>query len=585
MKKLIKKPFEHLSRHLGLWKEAVHHITMLEMVRQRVIFAGIALTCAFSVIGFRLIDVMIFKVNKKLNSTTQVAGHDVIVPRGDIYDRNGNILATHLVTASVYANSKVVLNPKEAAEKLCVLFPDVGFETLYNRLTSGRGFIWIARHITPKIQQEVNGLGIPGIYLQKDYKRVYPYGALSSHVVGYCGIDNEGLAGIEKFFNTDLLTQNDALHLSIDIRIQHIVRDALIKAIQNFQAVAANAMIIDIKSGELLAMVSLPDFDPNKIGESPTTHIFNRNTLGVYEPGSSFKILNTAIALESGHAKLTSLYDAREPVKLGRFTITDFKGKGRVVNLTEAFVYSSNIAAIKIAQQFGIDNQKSYMKKFGVFRAPTLEISEIGQPIIPSTWREPTLMTASYGYGLSVSPLHLMTIIASIMNDGYPVKPTLLYQNEKEREQIKNTKFDGKPIVSKKTSRMMRELMRMAVRTKAKKADVLGYKVFGKTGTAYQSRGRGGYGTHKSRTNTFVGAFPFDDPQFMVIVTLDDPKASKETYFYATAGWNAAPTAGDIISRVAPLLGLHPSQDDEHLLYVNPLESEGFVHTKHVVAD
>jgi cell division protein FtsI (penicillin-binding protein 3) len=358
----------------------------------------------------------------------------------------------------------------------------------------------------------------------------------------------------------------------------------LMGAIQKFQAVAANAMVMDLRSGEMLAMVSLPDFDPNQLNGTPSQAIFNRNTLGVYEPGSTFKILNIAIALESGHATLGSIYDARAPVKLGRFSITDFKGKGRFLNLTEAFVYSSNIAAIKIAQQFGVATQKEYMKKFGVLDAVSLEIPEIGQPIIPQQWREPTLMTMSYGYGISVSPLQVLSTVSRLIKDGRGVNPTLMFKSDEERAAIIEATAKQEPIISAKTSQMLRELMRTAVQNKARMANIEGYNVFGKTGTAYKIKGKS-YDTGKSRTTSFVGAFPLENPQYMLVVMLDDPKATKDTYSYATAGWNAAPTAGDIIKRIAPLLGLHPMQDSEHLDYVKPLTQEGFVKTNHVVAD
>jgi cell division protein FtsI (penicillin-binding protein 3) len=287
------------------------------------------------------------------------------------------------------------------------------------------------------------------------------------------------------------------------------------------------------------------------------------NTLGVYEPGSTFKILNTAIALESGKAKLDSTFDARFPIRIGRFTVDDFKGKYRVLSLTEAFIYSSNIAAIKIAQMFGMNTQKEYFEKFGLFKSVSLEIPEIGQPLVPARWSESGMMTMSYGYGISVTPLQSLRAVAAIVNNGVLVSPTLVSLSGEEAEK-RAAFFDAQPhVVSLKTSASIRDLMRMVVgEGTAKKADVAGYEVIGKTGTAYQSKGRTGYGALKSRTTSFIGAFPKDNPQYAIIVMLDDPKPSKETYGYATAGWNAAPTAGKIISRIAPALGVPSSLDD-----------------------
>jgi cell division protein FtsI (penicillin-binding protein 3) len=567
MKKFIQKPLLALQQHLGLWKEAVHHASLLDMARQRVFAAGIVMGVSYIAIAGRLVDVMTLQSTQK--NDVELASEVNIYPRGEIFDRNGNILATHLVTASLYTNPKVVLNAKDAAKKLAKLFPEVGYETLHNRLASGKGFSWLVRHIAPRMQQAVNELGIPGIYLQTDYKRVYPYGHLTSHIVGYCGIDNAGLAGIEQFYNKKLVKSNESIHLSLDIRLQHIVHEVLTAAITKFKAEGANAMIMDIKTGEMLAMVSLPDFDPNRLNNIKANSSFNRNTLGVYEPGSTFKILNTAIALESGHATLKSIFDASAPVRLGRFTITDFKGKNRPLSLSEGLIYSSNIVAIKAAQQFGVQIQKEYFKKLGVTQSPSLEIPEIGRPIIPSSaaWKEPTLMTASYGYGIAVSPLQMITTIGTIINDGQSIKPTLMHISNDQRQEFLQTKNEASPVISSKTSSAIREMLRMVVKnSQARAIDVKGYEVLGKTGTALQNKGHGYAG--KARNAYFVGSFPLSDPQIMVFVMLDDPKPLPETYNYATAGWNAAPTAGHIIERIAPLLGFQPAEEETPMKYI-----------------
>ncbi len=576
MRKFMQKPLVALNKHLGLWKEAIHHASLLEMARQRVFAAGIIMCVSFVTIAGRLVDVMAIRTSKR---NAIVALTDINpMPRADIYDRNGNILATHLVTASLYANPKVILNPTDAATKLSTLFPDVGYKTILKRLSSGKGFTWLIRHIPPRLQQAVNELGIPGVYLQKDFKRVHPYGPLPSHALGYCGIDNEGLSGIEKFFNKELTTSNQPIRLSLDIRIQHIVRDVLINAITEFNAVGANAMVMDIKTGELLAMVSLPDFDPNKISNlRETKAIFNRNTLGVYEPGSIFKIVNSTIALDSGTATPYTVYDASAPYKLGKFKICDFKGKERGLTVTEAFVYSSNIASIKMALQFGIKTQKDYFKRLGVMQPTHLEIPEVSSPLIPTTWKEPTLITASYGYGISITPLQTLSIVGTIVNDGIAVQPTLLFKSDEERAQLIQANAQTKRVISSKTSHMVREMLRLvATHGGSRKANVDGYEVMGKTGTVYQKEGRG-YNKNM-RTTSFVGAFPLSDPQYMVIVMLDDPKASKETYHYAAAGWNAAPTGGRLIEKIAPILGIHPIQEKTPIRYVHSLDGQPVTH-------
>lgn len=557
MKNFVTHPLIRLAKHLSRWQDVIHQHSLLEMARQRLAIASGLLFIGFLVIGGRLIDVMLIRSGSQPANIVQDNNH-LKIPRADIVDRNGEVLATHLITASVYANPKVVLNAEEAAKKLSKLLPHISYEVLLQRLTSQKGFIWIARHIPPKVQHEINHLGIPGIYLQKDYRRVYPYGSLVSHVLGYCGIDNNGLSGAEKFFDIKLQNTHDSLKLSVDIRIQHVVHDELKKAITEFNAVAGNAMVMDIETGEILAMVSFPDFDPNQPNDNEEKSVFNRNTLGVYEPGSTFKIFNIAIALESGTANLKSMYDATHPVKIGRFTITDFRGENRVLSLAEAFIFSSNIAAIKIAQQFGTQAQKSYFEKFGFFKATTVQLPEIGQPLIPASWTPVTTMTASYGYGISVTPLQVLTTFGGIINEGIKPTPTLIHQENHSSETARPS-----PIVSHKTSHLIRTFMRLNAREgKCTKADKGGFGVFAKTGTAYQAK-RGGYGQVKTRTTSCIGGFPYSKPRYIFLIMLDDPKPTKTTYGFAAAGWNAAPTAGRMVTRMAPLLGVQPVDSEE----------------------
>ncbi len=573
MKHFMKRPLVRLAKHLSLWQQVIHQQSLLEMARQRLVMTGGLMFIGFLLIMGRLVDVMVLRTGSQSSAVSTT--YALNIPRADILDRNGEVLATHLITASVYANAKVVLNARDAANKLAKLLPNVSAKVLYQRLNSQKGFVWLARHIAPKVQHEINRLGIPGVYLQKDYRRVYPYGRMVSHVLGYCGIDNKGLSGVEKFFDIKLRNEKTPLKLALDVRVQHIVHDELTNALNEFKAVGGNAMVMDIKTGELVAMVSLPNFDPNLPNQNNPKDTFNRNTLGVYEMGSTFKILNTAIALESGTATPNSAYDATQPVRIGRFTVTDFKGKNRELTLTEAFVYSSNIAAIKIAQQFGTQTQKKYLEKLGIFKPATVEVPEIAYPLLPSPWTAVTTMTVAYGYGISVTPLRVMATIGSVINDGIKVQPTLLYQPHPPNLE------NAEQTLSKKTSQMIRDLMRTVVNEgTAKKADITGYQVFGKTGTAYQAKGGRGYGQNKTRITSFVGGFPYHQPRYMVFVMLDDPKASSLTYGYATAGWNAAPTAGKMISRMAPLLGVQPINDEQEIK--EPV-IPGWVSVKHTV--
>lgn len=540
-----------MTRNLGLWRQVMLDRTALEMARNRCLAAGVLFLGLFLVIGIRLTDVMLIRTGDVHLAEGQKKS-TLATSRGDILDRNGEILATHLVTASVYANPKVVLKPEEAARKLSKLLPDVSYETLLKRLKSDKGFIWLTRHIPPKTQEAINHLGIPGIYLQRDERRVYPFGRLVSHVLGYAGVDGEGLAGIEKYFDGQLKGDPTPLQLSLDVRVQHIIYDEMMKGIAEFQAEGGNAMVMDLETGEIIAMVSFPDYDPNLPNQNSISATFNRNTLGVYECGSTFKIFNTAIALETGVATLNSRYDASVPIRVGHQTIKDFKPQNRVLDVREVFIHSSNIGSAKMALHFGTDVQKAYLKQFGMFQTPFIELPEIGAPMIPKTWREVTTMTVAYGYGIAVSPLQAMAGAASVIT-GKLAQPTLL------RRSVADTPEGGR-VLTDKTSRQVRDLMRLVVQEgTARKANVPGYEVIAKTGSAHKTQGRG-Y-ADKAKITSFVGAFPKDKPKYILILFMDNPKPTKNTYGYATAGWTAAPIAGNIIARMAPLLGVVPLAD------------------------
>ena len=394
-------------------------------------------------------------------------------------------------------------------------------------------------------------LGLPGIHFQKDYKRIYIHGLLFSHIIGCTDIDCNGICGIEKEFNNKLIIkgqEENKLTLSLDLRLQNIIREELLNSIDKYKAKGGHAILMKT-NGEILAMVSLPDFDPNNLKKYSNSDMFNRNTLGVFEQGSILKVLTAAIALDSKSSKLGDIFDASTPLRIGKFQITDFKGKGRPLTLVESIVYSSNIGCAKIAQNFGPQIQKQYFKKFGMLNKLNLEIPEIGAPILPKDWNEVTCMTIGYGYGIAISPLQLLTTITSIVNDGIKVYPTIL---------IRNNEVKGERIISSKTSSLVRDLMRAVVLYgTGKKVNIEGTEVLCKTGTAYKRKGKKGYGNsaNRARITTFVGGFPKDKPQYMLLVSLDEPQGIKETYNYATAGWNVVPTAKNIISKLLGWIG------------------------------
>lgn len=572
MRRFLLQPLQFFTHHLTSWQKQMHDRSIMETARNRALMSSGLFFLAFCVIAARLFDVMVF--HSHFRGRHQGIDHlsQLAVKRADVLDRNGEILATHLITGSVYANPKVIINAEEAALKLSKLFPDLSYETLLRKLSSDKGFAWIVRHIPPKMQHEVTLLGIPGVYIQQDERRVYPHGPLVSHVLGYCGIDNEGLGGVEQYFDARLRQDPTPLQLSIDVRAQHLVREELLEAMNEFSAVGANAMIVDANSGEMVVMVSLPDYDPNLPSQNSVEATFNRNTLGTYECGSVFKIFNTAIALESGKAKLTSLYDASVPLKFGRNTITDFKAKNRILDVSEVFQYSSNIGSAKMAMDFGSEIQRQFLGRFGMLKAPKLEIHEIGHPTVPKHWTEVTTATVAYGYGISVSHLMLMDGVRTVVMGHKKYATTLLKRTDRiSFEDDKNLR-----VVSEKTSSALRELMRGVVSGGMGLANAPGYDVIGKTGTAYKNKGRRGYDQNE-RNCTWIGAFPKDNPKYIVLVSLDSPKATKETHGYATAGWNAAKVVGKIIPKFALLMGVPPV--DMAAFFQKPQELQSLKHT------
>jgi cell division protein FtsI (penicillin-binding protein 3) len=526
----------------------------LETGRMRLMFSGGLFLLAFFVMALRLVDITLLRPAAEPRSTAGETAGPLRMDRADIVDRNGVLLATNLETASLYANPRQVLDAIQAAQQLAGVVPDLSESELVEKLASHRAFVWIKRNITPKQEYEVNRLGIPGLYFQREERRVYPQGSLVSHVVGFDDIDNKGLSGIEAAFDKTLREETAPLRLSLDVRVQHILRDELTHAVADFDAEGAVGIVMDVGTGEVTAMVSLPDFDPNEAGKEPEDARFNRATLGLYEMGSTFKIFTTAMALESGVATLGDGYDASSPIHIARFVINDFHPQGRWLSLPEIFIYSSNIGAAKMALDVGGSRQQAFLRRLGLLQPAHIEIPEVGAPLVPSPWREINTMTVGYGHGLSVSPLQMTAAVAAIMNGGVAHDATLL-------RVAPDTHLEGRRVVSDSTSDALRRLMRLnVVEGTGKKAEVPGYLVGGKTGTAEKTAGAG-Y-SRKALLSSFVAAFPMDAPRYIVLVMLDEPKASPETHGYATGGWTAAPVTGRVIARVAPLMGLIPIDQD-----------------------
>ncbi len=541
--------------------------TAIEMGRNRLMVAGALFTAAFTVIGIRVIDVSVFSENTEPRYTRSIAKDEKHNGRADIVDRNGVLMATSLSTASLFANPRLVLDPEQAALKLATALPDIDVKVIEKKLRSNRGFVWLKRHLTPRQQYAVNRLGIPALNFQREARRMYPMGSLAAHALGFTDIDNKGLTGIERYFDKELRTRQDNMALSIDVRVQHVLEHELGVAMKKFSAIGAAGLVMDVTTGEVVAMSSLPSFDPNQPNAIAQDLRFNRTTLGVYEMGSTFKIFTTAMALDAGTVSLHGGYDATNPIRVARFTIRDFHAKKRWLSVPEIFMYSSNIGTVKMALDVGIPGHRNFLTTIGMMKPVAIELSETGSPLSPNRWREINSMTISFGHGLAVSPLHLVAGVSAMVNGGIYRTPTLIRRNPSETPV-------GKRVITAETSAKMRRLMRLVVKNgTGRNAAAPGYLVGGKTGTAEKVSGRG-Y-KKKALISSFVAAFPMHKPKYIVLAMLDEAKGTKETFGYATGGWVAAPVVGAVVRRIAPVLGMRPIKETDPVRETLSIEISG----------
>jgi cell division protein FtsI (penicillin-binding protein 3) len=524
----------------------------LEYGRNRLVFAAFVFAIAFAGLGVRLIDVTLFNqgFGRRLAHATGALAPN---QRAEIVDRNGIILATTLPTYSLHADASAVPNRDAAAARLARAIPGLSKGDVMKQLRTRRRFVWLQRHLTPRQYQAVNSLGIPGIYVRADQRRVYPHGRLAAHIVGFTDVDSRGLAGIERQFDRMLAREGRQLRLTIDVRLQHILREEVKTAIQRYRAKKGSAVLLDANTGEVMAMVSLPDFDPNHPTKAPTGTRFNMNTLGVYEMGSTFKVLNTAMVLDAGIARLGDRFDARQPIRIASHKIRDYHPRGRWLSVDEIFVYSSNIGSAKMALAVGGKRQRAFLARMGLLTPATIELPEIGLPLKPRRWRPINTMTIAFGHGVAVTPIQFGAAIAATVNGGALYAPTLIRRDRAHSP-------DAKRVLSENTSLQLRYLMRRNVlRGTGRRAAVPGYLVGGKTGSADKSTGN-----RNGLLSSFVGAFPMHRPRFVLLVMLDEPKGNKETSYKATGGLVAAPTFARIVQRVAPVLGVRPVDEAVH---------------------
>jgi cell division protein FtsI (penicillin-binding protein 3) len=529
----------------------------------RVGLVALAFIGIFGVISGRL--VMLAITSDHSSAVRRATSSEISAARPDIVDRNGEVLATDVKVVSVFAEPRNIVDKDEAVELLTAVLPDLDARELRDKLGTKKGFVWVKREITPRQQAEVHRLGIPGVGFLPENKRIYPNGVAAAHVLGFANIDNVGIAGMEKYidgqglqdlngagFNIDS-TDLEPVQLSLDLRVQHALRDELEKGMIKFKAKATAGAILDVNTGEVIALVSLPDFDPNNPVDALEKDRINRINVGVFEMGSTFKALTVAMALDSEKFTINSLLDARAGLRYGRFTIGDYHPTRRVLTVPEVFVHSSNIGTARMALGIGVEGHKAFLRKMGQLDRLKTELPESAEPIIPPRWGELNTMTIAFGHGLAVAPLQALMAVGALTNGGNLITPTFLKRDED------SARRDGIRVLKPETSEAMRYVMRLNASNPAGSAStaaIAGYFVGGKTGTAEKVI-NGRYSKNKNFT-TFTAIVPADKPKYVFLTIMDEPQALPETYGFSTAGWNAGPVTGNVIERVAPLLGIPP---------------------------
>lgn len=528
---------------------------------------AIKVRLAMVITGFLLVFVilavrLIFVASNDFTQANKFLGRGDVFRR-DIVDRHGNLLAVNLPIASLYAKPRKVVDAEILAQKLVTVFPDLNQRKVLEWLRSDKKFVWIKRDISPKGQEDIYNLGMPGLEFEREQKRIYTYGNLLSHVVGYIGRDMEGLAGVEKFFDNILTTQeqdnhstSSALQLSIDVRVQNILAEEIAKTTQKFKAKGGAGIIVDPNNGEIIALVSNPDFDPHHPGNASSEQLFNMVTQGAYEMGSGMKALTLAIGLDTGTISMNDAYDLSY-MKVGKFKVKDHHPVKGWHSIGQIFLHSSNIGVSQIMLEIGKNNLREYLKKLKLLEKLELELTERARPLFPpySRWNDLSLVTMSYGYAISESPAHFIQAMMTLVNGGIMYPLTLIKRKD-------NEPVMGERIFKETTSKYMRQLMRIVVTEgTGKKAEVKGYYVGGKTGTAEKAIA-GKYYKDK-RMSSFFGIMPATNPKYIIYIIFDEPQGIKETYGFAGGGWTAAPTVGAVFERMAVLYGMNKLEEND----------------------
>nr|WP_302474390.1 penicillin-binding transpeptidase domain-containing protein [Roseococcus sp. MDT2-1-1] len=524
-------------------------------MKGRLFFAAAGFGLLFTAVGLKLTDATVLDPAASRIATAPRSAPVVEPPvaRAEITDRNGEVLAVTVRGTALYARPAQIDDPRAVADQLVRILPHLERDRLIQRLSPPRQFAYIDRFITPRQEQAINDLGILGLHFETAERRTYPRGRDAAHVLGVVDVDGVGIAGVEKWFDERLRVSRAPLRLSIDIRIQRELREALEWAIDRFSGIGGAAIMMDVHTAEVLGMVSLPDFAASDLAHAPAEQRFNRAVTGVYEPGSTFKLLTSAMALDLGTVQLHSGFDASRPIRIGRHTINDFRGKNRWLALPEIIAYSSNLATAHMAMTVGPTRHREFIGRMGLLQRLSVELPEAAVPLAPSqrNWRDVNTMTIGFGHGISVTPLHVITATSALANGGILRPPTVIAQPEGVERQ-------GVRVISERTSEQMRRLMRVAVTDgSARSSESPGYFIGGKTGTAQKLNDRGVY-IENRRISAFVGAFPMNAPRYSMYIMVDEPKPRADTGGFATAGVVAAPTARRVLERTAPILGMVP---------------------------
>ncbi|SEH71310.1 peptidoglycan D,D-transpeptidase FtsI family protein [Paracoccus alkenifer] len=542
----------------------------------RIKWMALGFMLAFATVGLRM---GAMASSQPSEPRVHASGAQIISQRADIVDRRGRVLATNLSTHALYAHPQDLVDPATAAAKLARIFPDLDAERLKRDLTGERKFVWIKKKLSPEQMQAVHDIGEPGLVFGPREMRLYPNGNLASHILGGSQFGAEGvssaevlgMAGVEKAFDGWLRDPANAgapLQLSIDLTAQAAMEEVLANGMKVMNAKGATGILMEVASGEIVAMASLPDFDPNDRpkpllkGDPSDSPLFNRAVQGQYELGSTFKIFPVAQAIDEGLINVNTMINASSPMKIGKYLIHDFHNYGRDLSVKDVIGKSSNVATVRIAQMLGPERQQRFLRDLGFFEPTPIEMTEAptGKPIVPRRWPAVTAATVSFGHGLAASPLHLASAYATLANDGRRVRPTLVHRKEP---------LQGEQVLSPRAAGAARDLLRYVVtKGTARQAEVAGYQVGGKTGTADKPRPGGGY--YKNRNvSTFAAMYPADKPVYVLVVTLDEPKVSVAGGGeLRTAGATAAPVAAALVERLSPLLGLRP--DDVKLPVIEP---------------